>query len=92
MRHFPLSNIEQEEALKVGDYLPMRDLRDATYIGMNVEVLNSYGEVRSYKITCPSDRDKLVVAMTIIGEHPGEEVCLDSSMSDCYDIGWGLLR
>ena len=92
MRYTPLNHTEQEELLREGNYRPMIDIRDVARVGMEVQVLNSYGELRQYTITNPSDSDRLVVAMTKVGEHPEEEVCLDSSMSNCYDIGWRLLK
>ena len=92
MKYNPLSYREQEKLLKDGNYKSMIDLKNGVDLGMKGEVLNSYGEIGCYVITCSSDRDGLVVAKTEIGVHSGEEVCLDSSMSDCYDIGWKFFK
>ena len=83
-----LDRAEVNRLFTEGGYRKMPELPASVSIGARIDVLNSYGEVCRYRVTSLCDPDGLVTAMTEIGEHPGEGVCLDSSMSDCYDVGW----
>ena len=91
-----LSFAEMERRREEGCYGPMATLT-SSHLNPNdrIEVLNSYGETRMYRIdeirtgfneSMPHLTE--VVARAETGPHQGELLVLDSSMSDCFDVGW----
>ncbi len=91
---------DQGRLVQEGNYRPMVELNpDNVSNGQKLEILNSYGEVVNWALLYfrdvgfgPLPNLKEAIARKESGEHNGVEFVLDSSMSDCYDIGWKVVK
>ena len=91
-----LSFSEMERRREAGGYEDMATLTSSNLNqGEQIEVLDSYGKATRYTIVnsrtgfnegLPNLTE--VIARAETGEHEGRSVVLDSSMSDCFDVGW----